>query len=119
MNGVSVYKETAVTTQSSERLIVMLYDVAIRFLRQAVGSIEAEDYAGKGRNIAKAQDIILELNTILDMEAGGEVAQNLRSLYNFMKRHLIQANAKCDAQMVRQVIVLLEDLNQSWRAITS
>ena len=53
------------------------------------------------------------------MEAGGEIAQNLRSLYNFMNRHLSQANVKCDPQMIREVITLLEDLNQSWRAITS
>ena len=119
MNGVDVYQETAVTTQNRGRLIVMLYDGAIKFLRQAVRDMEGKDYAGKGRNISKAQDIILELNTILDMEAGGEIAQNLRSLYNFMQRHLGQANVKCDPQMVREVISLLEDLNQSWRAITS
>ena len=73
----------------------------------------------KGRDIAKAQNIILELNTVLDMEAGGEVAQNLRSLYNFMNKHLAQANTQSDAQAIREVINLLEELNQSWRAITA
>ena len=118
MNGVEIYQKTAVSTQNKGRLIVMLYDGAIRFLRQAIRDLEANDFAAKGRNIAKAQDIILELNTVLDMDTGGEIAQNLRSLYNFMLRHLSQANLKCDTQMVREVISLLEDLNQSWRAIT-
>jgi flagellar protein FliS len=119
MNGLDVYQRTAVTTQNKGRLIVMLYDGAIKFLRQAIRNLESNDFAAKGRNISKAQDIITELNTILDMDSGGEVAQNLRGLYNFMNRHLTQAGIKCDAQMIREVISLLEELNQSWRAITS
>lgn len=119
MNGVDIYQQTTISTQNKGRLIIMLYDGAIRFLRQAIRDLEVNDYAAKGRNISKAQDVILELNTVLDMEAGGEIAQNLRSLYNFMLRHLSQANLKCDTQMVREVVSLLEDLNQSWRAITS
>jgi len=119
MNGVGLYKETAVATQNRGRLIVLLYDGAIRFLRLALQDMEVRDYVGKGRLIGRAQDIILELNTVLDMESGGEIAQNLRALYNFMSRHLTQANNKCDPQMVREVIALLEDLNGSWRAITS
>jgi len=119
MNGLDVYKETAVTTQNKGRLIVMLYDGAMKFLRQAIRDMEARDYMGKGRNIQRAVDIILELNTVLDMEAGGEVAKNLRSLYNFMTRHLNQANIRCDPQMVREVISILEELNQGWRAITA
>jgi len=118
MNGLDVYQQTAVTTQNKGRLIVMLYDGAIKFLKQAVGDLAAKDYEAKGRNIAKAQDIIVELNTVLDMDAGGEVAQNLRGLYNFMNNHLTQANVKCDTQMIQEVISLLEELNQSWRAIT-
>ena len=119
MNGLEAYKEASITTQNKGRLIVMLYDGAIKFLKQAIRDIEAKDYAAKGRSIQKAQDIILELNTVLDLEVGGEVASNLRSLYNFMSTHLTQANIKCDAQMVREVILILDELNQGWRAITS
>ena len=119
MNGFNAYQETAVLTQSKGRMIVMLYDGAIKFLKQAVRDLEAKDYIAKGRGIAKAQNIILELNTVLDMQTGGEVAQNLRSLYNFMNKHLTQANTQSDARMIREVINLLEELNQSWRAITT
>jgi flagellar protein FliS len=118
MNGLDVYKQTAVTTQNKGRLIVMLYDGAIKFLRQAIRDLNAKDYEAKGRNIAKAQDIIVELNCVLDMDTGGEIAQNLRGLYNFMSRQLSQANIKCDAQMIQEVIDLLDELNQGWRAIT-
>jgi flagellar protein FliS len=119
MNGFETYQETAVCTQSKGRLIVMLYDGAIRFLKQAVVALEEKDYAAKGVLLTKAMDIIFELNTILDMEQGGEVSQNLRSLYNFMHRHLSEANVKKDPRMIQEVITLLEELNQSWRAITS
>jgi flagellar protein FliS len=119
MNGFNAYQETAVLTQNKGRMIVMLYDGAIKFLKQAIRDLEAKDYTAKGRDIAKAQNIILELNTVLDMQTGGEVAQNLRSLYNFMNKHLNQANTQSDAQIIREVINLLEELNQSWRAITA
>ena len=119
MNGLNAYQETAVTTQNKGRLIVMLYDGAIKFSRQAIADIEAGDFEGKGHNIGKALDIIYELNTILDMDAGGEVAQNLRGLYNFMCSHLTEASVKCQPQMIQEVISLLEELNQSWKAITA
>ncbi len=52
------------------------------------------------------------------MDAGGEIAGNLRKLYIFMINRLSQANVKCDPQMIRDVIKLMEELNQSWKAIT-
>ena len=64
-------------------------------------------------------DIIIELNTVLDMDKGGQIAQNLRSLYNFMHHHLSEANLKKDATMVQDVINLLEELKQSWQAIST
>jgi flagellar protein FliS len=119
MNGFHAYQETAITTQSRGRLIVMLYDGAIKFLRQAVLDLQQNDFAAKGEHIVRAQDILYELNTILDIEKGGQIAQNLRALYNFMQRHLIEANLRKDPQMIREVISILEELNQSWRAITN
>jgi len=95
----------------------MLYDGAIKFMRLAIQELEAQNDEAKGRYINRAQDIINELNTVLDMEAGGEVAANLRKLYVFMSTQLSQANAKRDPQMIREVISLMEELNKSWRAI--
>ncbi|MCU0915840.1 MAG: flagellar export chaperone FliS [Planctomycetes bacterium] len=118
MKGIDAYQETAITTQSRGRLIVMLYDGAIKFLKLAIQEIEAGNWAAKGQHLMRAQDILHELNAVLDMEGGGEIAQNLRRLYAFMIRRLFQANAKKDPQMIREVISLLEDLNQSWKAIT-
>jgi flagellar secretion chaperone FliS len=118
MNGVEIYKDTAVSTQNKGRLIVMLYDGAIKFLNLAIKDLEANNFIEKGRYIVKAQDIINELNAVLDMEAGGEIAINLRNLYLFMNRQLTEANIQKDPRMIREVIGLLDELNQGWKAIT-
>jgi len=119
MNGIKAYQETAVCTQNRGQLVVMLYDGAINFLKKAIADMERQDYASKGIHIAKATDIILELNTVLDMDKGGQIAQNLRSLYNFMHHHLSEANLKKDVTMIQDVIKLLEELKQGWQAISS
>lgn len=118
MNAVSVYQETAVSTQSQGRLIVMLYEGAIKFLRQAQESITANDIPGRNRYISKARDIVFELNTSLNIEQGGRIAQNLRSLYNFIWRYLGDANIKNDPRMIDKVIGMLDDLAGAWRKIS-
>jgi flagellar protein FliS len=119
MNGVEIYKEHAVNTQSKGRLIVMLYEGAIKFMNLAVKQIETGDYAEKGKYISKAQDIINELNAVLDVDAGGEVASNLRRLYCFMIRRLTEANINKDPNLIREVIDLMEELNHGWKAIAT
>ena len=118
MKGIDAYQQAAIGTQSRGRLIVLLYDGAIKFMKLAIKEMEAGNPAAKGQYIGRAQDIINELNAVLDMEAGGEIAQNLRRLYLFMNRRLSQAHAQNDPQMVREVITLMEELNQSWKTIT-
>jgi len=117
MKGIQTYQDTAVTTQNKGRLIVMLYEGAVKFLKLAIKEAEAKNYEAKGRYIGKAQDIITELNAVLDMEAGGEIAGNLRKLYFFMNDRLSKAHARNDPEMIREVISLLEELNQGWKAI--
>ena len=117
MKGIAAYQDSAVTTQSKGRLIVLLYEGAIKFMKLAIKELEAKNYEAKGRYINKARDIINELNAVLDMNAGGEIATNLRKLYCFIDSRLIQANIKCDPKMIREVIELMEELNQSWKAI--
>jgi flagellar protein FliS len=118
MNGIAAYQNNLVTTQSKDRLIVLLYDGAIKFMNLAIQELQAGNFQAKGQYINKAQDIINELNAVLDMKAGGEIATNLRKLYCFMYKRLSEANIKRDPQMIRDVIKLMEELNQSWKAIS-
>jgi flagellar protein FliS len=117
MKGIETYQETLVTTQNKGKLVVLLYEGAIKFLKLAIKEIETGNPEEKGKYISKAIDIIFELNTVLDTKTGGEVAMNLRKLYLFMGRHLTEANAKQDTGKIEEVIKLLEELNQSWKAI--
>lgn len=118
MKGIGIYQQTAIGTQSKGRLVVMLYDGAIKFMKLAMKELEAGNYAAKGQYLNRAQDIINELNAVLDIEGGGEIARNLRRLYIFMNRRLNEANTKRDRQMIQDVINLMEELGQSWKAIT-
>ena len=117
MNEFEAYRNTAVMTQSRGRLIVMLYDGAIKFLKLAIREMEAKNFEAKGKYLTRAQDIIFELNAVLDMESGGEIAENLRKLYMYMNSRLNDANIKMDPEIVNEVISLLSELNRSWKAI--
>ena len=119
MNSVGAYQDATVTTQSKGRLIVLLYDGAIKFMKLAIRELEAGNHEAKGRYINKTLDIINELNTVLDTDAGGEIATSLRRLYCFMNNRLYKANIKREPEIIREVITLMEELNQSWKAITS
>lgn len=117
MNGLETYQNTAVTTQSKGRLIVLLYEGAIKFTKLAIRAMEEKDFEAKGKYVTKVQDIIWELNSVLNMDSGGEVAKNLRSLYLYMNRRLNEANIKLDPEICREVVSLLEELNKSWKSI--
>jgi len=117
MNQFGAYKDVAVTTQSKGRLIVLLYDGAIKFMRLAIKELETGNNHEKGRYINRAQDIINELNAVLDMDASGELVKNLRKLYCFMNNRLSEANTKRDPKMIREVISIMQELNQGWRTI--
>ncbi len=115
--GIAAYQENAIATQSRGRLIVLLYEGAIKFLKQAKTELQAGNYAAKGEYINRALAILNELDACLNTDAGGEVAANLRKLYHFMIRHLAEANAQRDPQRVQDVIDCLEDLNQGWKTV--
>jgi flagellar secretion chaperone FliS len=119
MQGVAAYRENAVLTASPGRLVVLLYEGAINFLRKAIIALDEKDYMAKNHFIGKACQIIEELNVTLDMEKGGEIAKNLRSLYAFMLRHLTEANLTKDTEKVQHVINLLDELLSGWRTVVN
>ncbi|WP_406678097.1 flagellar export chaperone FliS [Moorella sp. ACPs] len=112
-NPYQVYQQQQVFTLSQEKLILMLYDGALRFCRQGVSCLEKKDYAGANNNLLRAQDIIKELMITLNHEAG-EIASNLHRLYDFMLWHLIQANVKKDTKLINDVIDILQHLRDAW-----
>jgi len=111
------YRKHAISTQEPGRLLVMLYDGALRFLDIAEEKLEAGDDKAKWVYIGKAQDIVAELNNSLNMEAGGELAHNLRALYHYIHRELSVANAERDVQKIRECREILEELMDGWKQI--
>ncbi|NLW55512.1 MAG: flagellar export chaperone FliS [Firmicutes bacterium] len=107
------YRQTQVGTASPLELIIMMYDGAIRFCHQAETAIEEQNYSQANRMLQRAQDIIDELNINLNMEAG-EIAINLRNLYEFINSKLFEANIKKDCTLLRQAVALLTELRSSW-----
>jgi flagellar protein FliS len=112
------YTESSVLTASPEQLVVMLYDGAIRFLSQAAVALRAGNRQQFAIRVRRAEAIISELNMTLDMERGGEVADRLRSIYQFSRRHLIEAQLKSDPDRVDHVIELLSGLREAWAQLS-
>jgi flagellar protein FliS len=109
------YMEQMVLTASPAKLIELLLQKAISVIDEAKNYIDEKDYNNANAKIVRAQDIVMELNLALDMEKGGEIAKNLRALYNYMYRTLVEANIKKDKKMLDDVKSLLEDLLSTWR----
>ena len=111
------YLAQQVMSASPAKLVAMLYDRAITLLHDAVGAIEAGDIERRWRANGKATQVIAELWQALDMEAGGEIAENLNRLYGFMMMHLTMVDTENSAQAAREVIGLLEPLRRSWHEL--
>lgn len=108
------YKDTEISTADQGKLIIMLYEGAIRFLRIAAENMSPRTYDVVNNNIIKSQDIITELMLSLNMEAGGEIAENLFNLYAYMKKRLLEGNMNKDAAILKEVIKMLENLKTAW-----
>ncbi len=108
------YKTTSVQSASKEKILLMLYEAAIRFTKQAVQAAEDKRIAERGTNIGRAYDIVLELNNTLDHKIGGDVAKNLEQLYMFITDQYQQANITGDPKYLRDAQKVLETLYDGW-----
>jgi len=117
MHHLSEYRKTEVNTADKVRLVIMLYDGAINFLKIAKNRLHQKDIAGKGLYIAKTTAIVGELSSALDMEAGGEIAKNLRNLYTYILSRLLDANLKNDLAALGEVEKILLTLSEGWKGI--
>ncbi|TVQ22254.1 MAG: flagellar export chaperone FliS [Spirochaetaceae bacterium] len=118
-SSVSAYRETSVRTASGGKIIVMLYDEAIRQINSAVSMLDADTRALDKVNssILKAQDIVTELMVSLDFEQGGEIADRLFGLYRYFIDQLVQANWQKDPEPLREISTMMSQLRDAWAQI--
>ncbi|WP_029460012.1 flagellar export chaperone FliS [Solidesulfovibrio alcoholivorans] len=108
------YFQTQVATTTQGDLLIMLFDAALKFLRQAKEKIAARDYAQKGILISKALDILSELQGTLNAQKGGELADRLQKLYFFCSTRLLAANLKLDISKIDEVMHILTGLRDAF-----
>ena len=113
------YQKTQVTTVDSGKVVVLLYEGAINFLRKSQEGIVEKDIEKRHNNLMRALDIIDELNNSLNFSEGGEIAISLRTLYDFMYGHLTSANIKNDPQMIQEAVSMLSSLKDAWEEVAS
>jgi flagellar protein FliS len=118
----SAYKRVAVETgvqgADPHQLVGLLYDALLQSMNQARGAIERGEVEAKGAALGKAVRILEEgLKAGLNLREGGELAHNLKGLYDFSVTRLTHANLRNDSAAVAQVVELIEPLAQSWQQI--
>lgn len=113
----STYKSTQIETSSQEQILLMLYDGCIKYTRQAKQALREGDNKTSHDKLIQAQDIVTELMSTLDMDVGGEIAEELYRLYDFVLHNMIQANVEKDPERLDDVIPVLEELNEAWDEI--
>ncbi len=114
VNPYAQYQNMQVISASPEKILIMLYDGAIRFSRIAVEKMENKDIAGKGQNIGKALAIIGELMSSLNHEVGGEISRDLERLYRYLIGELTQANINNSVHSLENAIKILDMLRNTW-----
>ena len=108
------YQNTQIQTASPEKILILLYDGAIRFCRQAMQAMDDSNKSVQNEKITRTMTIIQEFATSLDHEIGGDIATELDALYGFMLRELTRANVENNRKALETVEDLLSGLRETW-----
>ena len=118
-SSVQAYRQTSVKTATQGKIIVMLYDEALRQIDAAIQLLNdnSRQLDLVNNAVVKAQDVVTELMVSLDMENGGDIAQNLFRLYIFFNQQLMEGNIKKETSPLTQVRRLMAELRDAWKQI--
>lgn len=117
-NYLKQYQLSNVLTASPVMLIVMLYDEAIKMCNMAKIGFNDKNRETVHNALIKVQKIITELTVALDTNNGGEVAENLKSLYIYLHRRLVEANVEYSIEKVEESLKILISLREAWQQVT-
>ena len=124
-NAYAAYQKTNVNTASQGRLVVLLYEGAVKHLKAALNlfdeneSIKPGNIEQFGIHLQKTQAIITELQVSLDMDKGGDIARNLMSLYVFFNEELMDATISHNKAKIEFILTKVDDLADAWRTIAN
>lgn len=113
------YEQTQVVTSSGIQLVVLLYDGAIQSIEVAKREIRDKNVREKARHLGRAIAIVGELNSVLDLEQGGEIARSLRRVYDYVLMELVEANARNNEQKLDAPLRCLSTLREGWREVAA
>ena len=119
-NAQFTYQATRISTATKEQLLLITYDIGIKACHTAENALLGKtnggtpDYDLANREVIRAQEVIRELMVTLNKDRGGEVADKLMQLYEYMYQLLVEANIKKEPDNIRTVYGMLEELKQTW-----
>lgn len=111
-----IYKQISIETAPLVQLTLMMFDSALRFVRQATIAMKEKDFEQKNNDIQKAIAIIQQLNRNLDMNY--ELSTQMRPIYEYMVHRLIKANLNNDVETLEEVEKLVKELRDTWREVS-
>lgn len=114
-SALNAYKQNSVTTASPGELTLMLYNGCLKFLTKAKKAIEEQNIQEKNTNLQKAQSIIQELMSTLNMDY--DISKQMLPLYEYMNRRLMEANVKNDTVIIDEVIGLTTEFRDTWKQV--
>jgi flagellar protein FliS len=116
-NRSNAYREVAVQTSSPTKLVVMLYEGAVRFLGESVRAIKSRDLNQKRHSIDRAVAIVQHLHSTLDIERGGQVAAELDKLYTYITSRILDGSTKLEIEPLEEATKLLSVLLTGWEEL--
>lgn len=111
-NGYNQYIENSIYTSTPEDLTLMLYNGLVKFIMQAESAVEERNYQKTNEATKRAQDIVVYLQSTLDMNY--EISEGLTKIYDYMYNRLLDANIKKDKEILEEVLGYAKDLRDTW-----
>ena len=109
--------DTQTMYASPHQLMLMLFDGALEAMSLTIAAIQNKNFELRSKQNTRSITIINGMRECLDMQAGGELADNLYSLYQYMAQELFRASFKNDAETIRNIQTMLKDIRGSWEKI--
>ena len=114
-NPYQKYKTNSILSASREQILLMLYEGAIKFTKQALEATETNRIADRGKYILRAYDIVMELQLSLDHKIGGDLSKQLDQLYTYVLEQYTKTNMTGDPASLKSAIKVLENLYEGWQ----